>query len=224
MSLPLSGIPFLNKRIKFPVTPHIPGGLTTAKQLRQIADLADQYGGSLKIVGNAITIMGLTLADGEKALAELGCKGESFIAKAVRAVSFCPGKPSCPRALQDSTPLGLELDEEFFSQELPGKLRIAVSGCPNCCVEPLVKDIGMYGTAKGYTLAVGGSSGLKAQVAAVVADKVPNEQIPGIIRSILEYYRANGKTKERLGETIQRLGWDEFIRETIPSEYVKLNR
>lgn len=221
MSLPLSGIPFLNKRIKFPVTPHIPGGLTTAKQLRQIADLADQYGGSLKIVGNAITIMGLTLADGEKALAELGCKGESFIAKAVRSVSFCPGKPSCPRALQDSTPLGLELDEEFFGQELPGKLRIGVSGCPNCCIEPLVKDIGMYGTAKGYTLAVGGSSGLKAQIATVVAEKIPGEEIPAVIRSILAFYRTHGKSKERLGQTIERLSWAEFIKEAIPSEYVQ---
>lgn len=220
MSLPFSKVPFLNKKIKFPVTPHIPGGLTTANELRQIADAADRYGGSLKIVGNSITIMGLTLADGEKVITELGCKGESFIAKAVRAVSFCPGKPACPRALQDSTPLGLKLDEEFFGAEVPGKLRIAVSGCPNCCVEPLVKDIGMYGTAKGYTLAVGGSSGLKAQIAKIVAEKVPAEEIPVIIRSILTYYRTHGKTKERLGETINRLGWAEFIEKTIPNDYL----
>ncbi len=210
MTLPLANIPFLNKRIKFPVTPHIPGGLTTSKQLRQIADIADQYGGSLKIVGNAITIMGITLSDGEQAIAELGCKSESFIAKAVRSVSFCPGKGQCPRALQDSSSLGLELDEEFFGQELPAKLRIAVSGCPNCCVEPLVKDIGMYGTANGYTLAVGGISGLKAQIAKVIAEKVPAAQVAPLIRLILEYYRKQGKSKERLGQTIDRLGWDEF--------------
>ena len=219
MTLPFASIPFLNKRIKFPVTPHIPGGLTASKQLRKIADVADQYGATLKIVGNSITMIGITLADGEKALTELGCKGESFIAKAVRSVSFCPGKPNCPRALQDSTPLGLELDDEFFGQELPGKLRIAVSGCPNCCVEPLVRDIGMYGTAKGYTLAVGGNSGLKAQVATVIAEKIPSEEIAPIIRSILTYYRKQGKTKERLGETINRLSWGEFIKQTIPEKY-----
>ncbi len=220
MTLPLAAIPFLNKRIKFPVTPHIPGGLTTSKQLRQIADIADQYGGSLKIVGNAITIIGLTLADGEKAITELDCQGESFIAKAVRSVSFCPGKPNCPRALQDSTPLGLALDKEFFGQELPGKLRIGVSGCPNCCAEPLVKDIGMYGTTKGYVLAVGGSSGLKAQVAKVIAKNVPSEEVSPIIHSILVYYRKHGQKKERLGETIDRLGWSEFINEIIPVNYL----
>jgi len=221
MTLPLANIPFLNKRIKFPVTPHIPGGLTTAKQLRQIAAIADQYGASLKIVGNTITLIGITLADGEKILAELGCKGESFIAKAVRSVSFCPGKPNCPRALQGSSSLGLELDEEFFGKELPGKLRIGISGCPNCCVEPLVKDIGMYGTAKGYTLAIGGNSGLKAQVARVVAEKIPSEEIAPIIRCILAYYRTQGKTKEHLGQTIDRLGWAKFIQQTIPEKYLQ---
>lgn len=222
MTLPLSNIPFLNKRIKFPVTPHIPGGLTTADQLRQIADLADEYGGSLKIVGNTITIMGLSLLDGEKVIAQLGCKKESFMAKAVRSVAFCPGKPDCPRALQDSSSLGMKLDEEFFGEELPGKLRIGVSGCPNCCVEPLVKDIGMYGTAKGYTLAVGGSSGLQAQIAQIVAEKVPGEEISPIIHSILTYYRTHGEGKERLGQTLNRLGVDHFIQATIPTQYRKI--
>ncbi|SDF60577.1 hypothetical protein [Sporolituus thermophilus] len=140
---PLANIPFLNKRVKFPVTPHIPGGLTTPEQLRQIAAVAEKYGGRLKIVGNGITIMGLSLADGEKALAELGCKPESFIAKSVRAVAMCPGKPDCPMAQQDSTALGLALDSEFFGQQAPGKVRIGVSGCPNCCAEVFVKDIGV---------------------------------------------------------------------------------
>ncbi len=222
MTIPLASIPFLNKKVKFPVTPHIPGGITCSAQLRKIADIADQYNGSLKIVGNTITIIGLNLADGEKALAELGCRGESFIAKAVRAVAFCPGKPDCPRALQDSSTLGLALDKEFFGQELPGKLRIGVSGCPNCCIEPLVKDIGMYGTAKGYTLAVGGSSGFSAQIATMVAEQVPGDEISPIIQSILNYYRQYGKTKERLGQLIARLGLDHFCDETIPNKYRKI--
>ena len=221
MTNTLSNIPFLNKRIKFPVTPHIPGGLTSAAQLRQIADTADKYGGTLKIVGSSITIIGLSLADGQKAITELGCAAESFIAKAVRGVIFCPGKPDCPRALQDSSSLGLALDKEFFGLELPGKLRIGVSGCPNCCVEPLVKDIGMYGTAKGYTLAVGGSSGFDVQIAKVVAQNLPSQEIPAIIQSILAYYQRYGKSKERIGKLIERLGWQEFIQQTIPEQYRK---
>jgi len=44
------------------------------------------------------------------------------------------------RALQNSNHLGVELDEAFFGQKLFGKLQMAVSGCSNCCVEPLYID------------------------------------------------------------------------------------
>lgn len=216
---PLANIPFLNKRVKFPITPHIPGGLTTPEQLRQIAAVAEKYGGRLKIVGNGITIMGLSLADGEKALAELGCKPESFIAKSVRAVAMCPGKPDCPMAQQDSTALGLALDSEFFGQEVPGKVRIGVSGCPNCCAEVFVKDIGLFGLPKGFTLVVGGNAGRHAQVGKIVGENIPAEEVPAIVRAILAYYRQHGRTKERLGQMIDRLGWDDFLTATIPAPY-----
>lgn len=221
MNLTLAKVPILNKRIKFPVTPHIPGGLTTPEQLRQLAETAERFGGTLKIVGSSITIMGLNLADGEKALAELGAKPESFIAKSVRPVNMCPGKPHCPMAQQESTELGLSLDREFFGQEAPAKIRIGVSGCPNCCAEVFVKDIGLYGTAKGYVMAVGGNSGRKAQIAQVVAEDIPIHEVAPIVTSILNYFRKNGKTKERLGQTIERLGWDEFKMLTIPEQYRK---
>jgi len=221
MSLPISKIPFLNKRVKFPVTPHIPGGLATPSQLRKLAEMAEKYGGTLKIVGSSITIMGLNLVDGEKALAEFGAKPESFISKSVRPVNMCPGKPHCPMAQQESTLLGLKLDGEFFGQEAPSKIRIGVSGCPNCCAEVFVKDIGLYGTAKGYTIAVGGNSGRKAQIALVVADGVPGEEVSSIIHRILSYFRESGQPKERLGQTINRLGWEEFKAIVIPEQYRK---
>lgn len=219
MNLPFSRIPIINKRVKFPVTPHIPGGLTTPEQLRQLADIAETYHGQLKITGNSITIMGLSLADGEKAIKEMNCQPESFIAQAVRGTTFCAGKPDCPMAQQDSTQLGLALDKEFFGQELPGKLRIGVSGCPNCCAEVAVKDIGMYGTAQGYIVLVGGSSGRQARVARQVAKGVPAEAIAPLIRAILAYHREHGQKKERLGAMLERTGWEAFVATVIPEAY-----
>lgn len=219
MSLPFANIPFINKRIKFPVTPHIPGGMTTPEELRRIADIAEKYGGTLKIVGGSITMLGLNLADGEKALAELGAKPESFIAKSVRAVGICPGRPHCPMAQQDGTSLGLALDEEFFGQDTPGKLRMAISSCPNCCAEVFVRDIGLFGIKQGFTLVLGGNAGRQAQVGRVAAVGVPAASIQPLIRDILQYYRRHGREKERLGDTLARTGWDEFISAVIPAEY-----
>lgn len=215
----IAGIPFLNKRVKFPVTPHIPGGMATPEQLRRIAAVAEKYGGTLKLVGSGITIMGLSLADGEAALAELGVAPESFIAKSVRAVALCPGKPHCPMAQQDSTDLGLLLDKEFFGQQTPAKVRIGVSGCPNCCAEVFVKDIGMYGTDQGFTLAVGGNAGRKARVGRVVAERLPQEAVASVVESILGYYRLHGREKERLGDTLDRTGREEFIGTVVPARF-----
>ncbi len=219
MNLPIAKIPFLNKRIKFPVTPHIPGGLATADDLRKLADLAEQYGGTLKIAGNSIILLGLSVADGEKALAALGAKPESFITQSVRGIAICPGKPHCPMAQQDSSSLGLALDHEFFDQTVPGKIRIGISGCPNCCAEVFVKDIGLFATAKGYTLVVGGNAGRHAQVARIAAENLPEAAVAPLIRSILTYFRQHGKSKERLGQCIERLDWEHFVKQTLPAEY-----
>ncbi len=218
-----ASIPILNKRVRFPVSPHFPGGLVTPKQLEKVAAVAGKYGGTIKIVGGSITILGLSLADGEMALTELGAKPESFIAKSVRSVALCAGKPHCPMAKQDSTSLGLALDSEFFGQETPGKLRIGVSGCPNCCAEVFVKDIGMFATAQGFTLIVGGNAGRNAQVGRVIATEVPTEAAQAIVRAIVAQYRQYGKEKERLGDTVTRIGWEKFITAVIPAEYQVTN-
>ncbi|MDR3590363.1 MAG: nitrite reductase [Negativicutes bacterium] len=215
----LAQIPFLNKRVRMPVTPHLPGGLVTPEQLRRIAAVADKYGGTLKIIGSGITIMGLDLAAGEAALAELGVAPESFIAKSVRAVAICPGKPHCPMARQDSAALGLALDSEYFGQNTPAKVRLGVSGCPNCCAEVFVKDIGLFGTAEGFTVAVGGNAGRQARVGRVIAAGLPSGKVSGLIDSILQYYRRHGKEKERLGDTLDRTGWDEFVAAVVPAGY-----
>lgn len=208
-----------DKCATMPVTPHIPGGLVRPEQLRQIAETAEKFGGSLKIIDGGIAIMGLSPADGEKALGALGARPESFRSKSVRAVHICPGNPHCPMAQQACTELGLALDSEFFGQEVPGKIRIAVSGCPNCCAGVFAKDIGLYGTAKGYVLAVGGNAGRQAAVAQVVAQHIPATEVAPIIRGILALLRQHGQPKERLGKTIDRIGWDRFIAETIPAAF-----
>lgn len=206
---------------KSSVTPHIPGGMVTSEQLRQIAEIADTYGGQIKLTGSSITIMGLPLTASEQAIGKLDCPVISFTAKAVRAVALCTGKPACVRAQQDSGTLGLALDKQFFDQPLPGKLRIGISGCPNCCSEPMVKDIGLYGLPKGYTLAVGGNAGRLAKAGTIVAESVPAEQVASIIETILAWYNQHGREKERLGSTIERIGFTEFALKTIPEKYRK---
>jgi NAD(P)H-nitrite reductase large subunit len=175
-----------------------------------LADIAERYGGLIKIAGNSLIILGLNSESRAQALAELDGNSQSLSAKSVRGVTVCAGKPHCPRAVQDSTALGLELDSKFYGTELPGKLRMGVSGCPNCCAEVFVKDIGLFGVAHGYTVVVGGNSGRQAQAGRVIAQKLAPENVVLFITKIIDYYRTYGRPGERLGQTISRLGFEDF--------------
>lgn len=216
--MPLMNYPS-QKRTTVSISPHIAGGFTTPDELRQIAYIAEKYGGKLKIVGSSISIMNITPADAQSASAELGSTNASFTVKSVRPITICPGKPSCPRGQQDSTTLGLALDKEFFGYPTPGKVRIGVSGCPNCCAEVFVKDIGLFGLPKGYTIVVGGNSGRQAKIGQEVAHNVPPGQVPVIISNILSYYCQQGHQGERIGQLISRIGTETFLAETIPAQY-----
>lgn len=200
-----------DQQAKRPLAPRLPAGLITPVMLRKLADIAEKYEGVIKIAGNSIVILGLRPEHHALALSELGLDTQSLSAKAVRSVVVCAGKPHCPRSLEDSTQLGLELDTKFYGTELPGKLRIGVSGCPNGCSEIFVKDIGLYGVAAGYTVIAGGNSGRKAQAGRIVAEKVPPDKVAALIEKIVDYYRTYGKPGERLGQTIDRLGFEDFV-------------
>jgi len=198
------------KPITLPLAPHLPGGLVTPEQLRHLAQIAEKYEGTIKVAGNSLVILGLTPENQALALTELGIDSQSLSAKAVRSIAVCSGKPQCRRALQDSTSLGLELEKHFYGTELPGKLRIGVSACPNACSEIFIKDIGLYGTAAGYTLTVGGRSDRTAQAGHIIAEKIPPEKVLPLIGKILAYYQLHGKAGERIGQTISRCGFTDF--------------
>jgi NAD(P)H-nitrite reductase large subunit len=86
---------------------------------------------------------------------------------------------------------------------------MAVSGCPNSCAEPAIKDIGVMGTARGYTLMVGGSAAATPRLAEVVAKELSEEEVLEAIERIINFYKSSG-TKKRLGKFIEDTGLEKF--------------
>ena len=156
-----------------------------------------------------IAIVGLKEEDLDNVWAELGIKPGAAIGLCVRSVKFCPGTTFCKQAKQDSLGLGLKLDEKYHGMPMPSKLKIGVSGCPNSCAEPAIKDIGIMGTAKGYTLMVGGSAAAVPRLAEVVAKELSEEEILEAVDKILNFYKSSG-TKKRLGKFVEDTGLENF--------------
>jgi len=85
------------------------------------------------------------------------------VGSVVRSVKFCPGNALCVMGLQDTISIAEKL-KKFEGLKLPSKMKIAISGCPNSCTEPVVRDIGLMGTKDGFTIFVGGSAGRKPRI------------------------------------------------------------
>ncbi|NYT21462.1 MAG: 4Fe-4S dicluster domain-containing protein, partial [Methanomicrobiales archaeon] len=55
------------------------------------------------------------------------------------------GNQRCIFGNVDAIALATEIDRRLFGKEMPVKLRIAVSGCPNACTSPMLNEIGVMG-------------------------------------------------------------------------------
>ncbi len=194
----------------YAVAPHVPCGVVTPDTLRKIADVAEKFDcAALKITSAArIAIVGLKEEDVGAVWADLGIEPGAAVGLCVRSVKACPGTTFCKRGQQDSLGMGMKLDEKYHGMELPGKLKMGVSGCPNQCAENAIKDISMYGTVKGWRVLAGGCGGAKPRLAEQIAEGLTDEQALDMVDKIVEYFKANAKPKERLGRTIDRLGLD----------------
>ncbi|HQD26413.1 NAD(P)/FAD-dependent oxidoreductase [Methanoculleus sp. DTU007] len=195
----------------FSIAPHIPGGFVEPALLRKIADVAEKYGAKfVKLTGTQrMIIVGIQEEDLDAAWAEFEDSSKA-IGLTIRSIQMCPSTRSCKRAKQDSPGLGFALDKEFYGKPAPAKFKMAVSGCPNCCSDPWMRDLGFVGTDDGFTAVVGGKGGGTAKVGRELAKGLTEEQALALARKVIAFYRENGQAPERLGATIERVGFDKF--------------
>jgi len=197
-------------RRTYAITPHTPAGLVSSATLRTIAEVADRY--QVKMIkltsAQRIALIGLEEKDLNAAWADLGQPVGRGAGLCVRSVKICPGTDCCKRGLQDSVALGLELDRRFHGLELPWKLKIGVSGCPNDCAETCIKDIGLIGTPRGWHLMIGGNGGSQPRLSQRLLMHIPDEQQAlAAVERLLDWFAGLGR-KCRIGKLVAETGLD----------------
>lgn len=90
--------------------------------------------------------------------------------------------------------------------DTPSVIKVGLSGCKRCCGESYVRDIGLIGGPKGWTLAFGGNSGRNVRCADELAVDVSPDRVLDIIRKLLDYYTLHGRDKERTARFTERIG------------------
>jgi NAD(P)H-nitrite reductase large subunit len=194
----------------YAVAPHLPCGVVTPDQLRNLADVAEKYGcAAIKVTSaERIALVGIKEEDIDALWADIGMPPGAAVGICVRSIKACPGTTFCKRGQQDSLGIGMKLDGKYHGMDLPGKLKIGVSGCANQCAETPVKDVGLIGKPKGWTLVVGGSAGTRPRLAETLTEELNDDEALGIIDKVITYFRENAKPEERIGRMIERIGLD----------------
>ena len=90
---------------------------------------------------------------------------------------------------------------------IESKIKFGVSGCPLQCGEGAIRDIGVFGKkATGWTVQIGGNSGLNARVGEVLAADLEDDRLIEVLTKLMVYYKENMKPKERMYRFVPRMG------------------
>ena len=210
---------FINERVhgniqkdgSYSVVPRMFGGMCTSDQLRAIADVADKYEvPTMKVTGGQrIDMFGIKkeqLPAMWKDLSEAGFVSGHAYGKAMRTVKTCVGSEWCRFGTQDSTGLGVKLEELTWGSWMPHKFKLAVSGCPRNCAEATIKDIGVVCVDSGYELHIGGNGGIKVRVTDLLCKVETEEQVLEYTGAFCQFYREDAHYLERTAPWIERVG------------------
>lgn len=195
----------------YSVVPRMFGGLCTANDLRVIADVSDKYQvPEMKVTGGQrIDLFGVRKEDLPamwKDLSDAGFVSGHAYGKALRTVKTCAGKNWCRFGTQDSTGLGVQLEQMTWGSWMPHKFKLAVSGCPRNCAEATIKDLGVVCVDSGYELHVGGNGGIKVRVTDLLCKVDTEEQVLEYCAAFIQLYREEGHYLERTAPWVERVG------------------
>jgi NAD(P)H-nitrite reductase large subunit len=201
-----------NDNETYAIAPHIPCGVVTPDLLRKIADVSEKYQAkAIKITGaTRLAIVGLKESDIDAVWEELSMDKGAAVGLCVRSIRACPGTTFCKLGKQDALGMGMKLDQKYHAAALPGKFKMAVSGCKLSCSESWVRDIGLIGFPKGWTLTIGGNVGMTPRIGRELTTGLDDDQVMAAVEQVISVYTDQAKPGERLGKMIERVGLDPF--------------
>ncbi len=173
-------------------------GLISGDQMIAIADLAESYGGDIRLTRQQnFIVTGVPTESLDEATAELERIGFPLDINPVRGNSIaCTGEPHCNFSVAETkTRLGALIDrlDERFGMEI-ADLRLHLDGCPHACAQHWVGDLGFQGTTsrdeggvrrQAYDIFVRGSLGPEPQVGRSLFRRVPTDELDSAVEGLI---------------------------------------
>ncbi|HWE81716.1 MAG TPA: hypothetical protein VG265_08690 [Gaiellaceae bacterium] len=173
-------------------------GLISGDQMIAVADLADRYGGDIRLTRQQnFIVTGVPSDRVDEAKDELAKIGFPLDVNPVRGNSIaCTGEPHCNFSVAETkTRLGSLIDrlDERFGMDI-ADLRLHLDGCPHACAQHWVGDLGFQGTTardeggvrrQAYDIFVRGSLGPEPQVGRSLFRRVPTDELDAAVEGLI---------------------------------------
>src|SRR5215472_18880186 len=213
----------------------VPGGRLTANQMRQLARVADDFGGGK---GHLTTRQNVQyhfvplqrVPDLLHLLADVRLTTREACYNTVRNVTACPLAGLHPEEPFDVQPYARRLAFSFLHKELtdslPRKFKVSFSGCPEDCMASWINDVGLRAKivdgVKGFSMTVAGGLGPLPTEAKLLHEFIPAEDIVRRVEAVIRVFNVHGNRKNkntaRLKFVMRGKGFD-WLRDTIEEQY-----
>jgi ferredoxin-nitrite reductase len=194
----------------------IPVGRLRTRQMRRIADLAENYGnGDLRLTvwqNLLITNVPDTYVETVKrSLVRIGLHHEAT--SITGGLIACTGNTGCKFAATNTKGQAIELGKYLEKRvSLDQPINIHLTGCPHSCAQHYIGDIGLLGVqvsqggeqVEGYHVFFGGSSGHQEALAREVFRGVPFRELPGLLEKVLKTYLVKRTNHESFKQFVSR--------------------
>lgn len=204
-SEPLVVVPILRTDGTYVLRLCVQQGLLTPGMLKTVTETMAKFNLTAlrATTGQRLNLEGVPRDKLNEVVASLG----SALEKTPPGVSVCPGAGNCKYGRRETREIGAKvLDLVKQNAPYPFKVKSGVSGCKFACGLSFVRDIGLVGGAKGWTVLFGGSATRNAGPGMVLGENLSNEEALALVEKALVYYRENGKKRERSSGMVKRLG------------------
>jgi ferredoxin-nitrite reductase len=198
-------------------------GLISGDQMIAVANLAERFGGDIRLTRQQnFIVTGVPADEVDSAVTELAEIGFSLDINPVRGNSIaCTGEPHCNFSVSETkTRLGRLIDrlDERFGNDI-ADLRLHLDGCPHACAQHWVGDIGFQGTTsrddegvrrQAYDIFVRGSLGPEPQIGRALFRRVPSEGIDAATEGLIQGWLDNRVASETFVSFARRMSDQEL--------------
>ncbi|MEE0435399.1 MAG: hypothetical protein UDB11_08345 [Peptococcaceae bacterium] len=203
----------LHKDGTYAVAVNIDYGFMTPDDLVKIAEIAKKYDVTEIMATTAKKISFYNVPEAnvnplwDDVLAAFGDRVRDPKGKII----VCPGKDHCKFAMPgfDGHAMADEI-VKISRAHNAGKIKVGVATCPRCCSMAQVRDIAVYASAKGWTVALGGNGGSKPATGTTIATGLSNEEVAALVDKIYTYIEEKKNGNERSAKLLGRIGIDDL--------------